>query len=151
MKINSDGSEQWGGQIGKNLTTQTMGALTLSGSTGATLSSMMTTTIRGSNAVILSTGSSIKIKDASTKGSEITLQNYPKDWSKISNKPRATELFGYVFTKAVSSSDPDEYWPAVAMKDSYNHDDFSVYKFNGSGWVKGGPSEFISFNDNDPH
>lgn len=61
------------------------------------------------------------------------------------------ELFGYVFVGATSSADPDEYWPAVAVKDSYHHNDFRVYKFNGTGWERGTSSEFISFVNNDPH
>lgn len=151
MQVNSDGTEQWGGNTGKNFTIKTFGALDLIGSSSANLSSMTTTTIDGSSGVVLSTQASIQIKDASTNGSAVKLQDYPKDWSKITNKPRGSSLFGYVLVKAVSSGDPDEYWPAVALKDNYNHADFSVYKFNGSQWVKGTSSEFISFNDKDPN
>lgn len=151
IQVNSDGTEQWGGNTDKNFTVKTFGALDLIGSSSANLSSMTTTTITGEYGVVLSTQASIQIKDASTKGSAVKLQDYPKSWSKISNKPRASNLFGYVLVKAVSSGDPDEYWPAVALKDSYNHTGFSVYKFNGSQWVKGTSSEFISFNDKDPN
>lgn len=107
--------------------------------------------ISGGNGLSLeSRFGNIRVSDASTGYKWTSLSNYPKKWSQISSKPRATDLFGYVFEKATTSSDPDEYWPAVAVKDSYGSYS-SVYKFNGYEWVMGTVSEFISFNDTDPH
>lgn len=96
------------------------------------------------------TSSKIYVLDSTTK-TRTLLEDYPTAWGKVSSKPRAMGLFGYVFVKASSSSDPDEYWPAVAVKDSYQHSNFSVYKFNGFSWERGDASEFIAFTDTDSH
>lgn len=131
----SNNSEQWSGSPTKNIGISSgLGAITISGA-------KINITVRDS----------VSFSDAVTGGKSVALANYPINWPNVANKPMAMELFGYVFEKAATSSDPDEYWPAVAVKDSYSHDDYSVYKFNGSGWVRGTASEFISFVDNDPH
>ena len=148
--LNETGDETW---IVNSTAVNRLRGLTIKTNYGTNDSSSGSGSIHisGGNGLSLeSRFGSIRVSDASTNYKWISLSDYPKKWSQISSKPRATDLFGYVFDEATTSSDPDEYWPAVAVK--YSDGSYSsVYKFNGSGWVNGTVSEFISFNDTDPH